>query len=234
MPRCFPPLFVLCAALALAGCGRTPSASAPTGTGDPDGGPAVVDRRFEGVLKEAVADYQVHGWVDDILRWAPGLCRLPMVRVSESRSTDLGTHGRKLYWLFAQDREAYGASAQGQPQPVGQILVKEAWGVRKATDAEVANAAKLFPTPRPGVSDRFRTPVRLTVERDGVHWTPDQKQALYVMLKLGPDAEGTDGGWVYGTLTPDGQTVTSAGRVASCLRCHEQAKHDRMLGPEPQ
>jgi hypothetical protein len=40
-------------------------------------------------------------------------------------------------------------------------------------------------------------------------------------------------GWVYGTVAPDG-TVTSAGRVASCMGCHTpSAKHERLFGLPP-
>jgi hypothetical protein len=52
---------------------------------------------------------------------------------------------------------------------------------------------------------------------------------LYVMVKKAPSTPGTDQGWVYGTITPDG-SVTSAGRVASCMGCHKDAKVDRLFG----
>jgi hypothetical protein len=40
---------------------------------------------------------------------------------------------------------------------------------------------------------------------------------------------GTDAGCVYGTVAPDG-TVTSAGRVASCMGCHvRDAKRERLF-----
>ena len=40
----------------------------------------------------------------------------------------------------------------------------------------------------------------------------------------------TDEGWVYGTVSADGKTVTSAGRVQSCMNCHQDAPHDRLFG----
>ena len=44
-------------------------------------------------------------------------------------------------------------------------------------------------------------------------------------------AEGyEDSGWVYGTVSSDGQGVTSAGQVRTCMGCHEQAPHDRLFG----
>jgi hypothetical protein len=50
------------------------------------------------------------------------------------------------------------------------------------------------------------------------------------MYKLDAKTPGTDEGWVYGTVTPDGKDVTCAGRVASCMGCHADAPHDRLFG----
>ena len=99
-------------------------------------------------------------------------------------------HGRKLYHLYAKDWDAY---TKGGVQPLGQVIVKEAW------------------EPLPG--DR-----------------PGAKQGLYIMLKTSAEAVDSDAGWVYGTLTPDGRTVTSVGRVASCMSCHVDAPKDRIFG----
>ncbi|MBA3541386.1 MAG: hypothetical protein H0T79_17370 [Deltaproteobacteria bacterium] len=44
-------------------------------------------------------------------------------------------------------------------------------------------------------------------------------------------ADGTDAGWIYGTIV--GGEVTSAGRVASCMGCHESASHERLFGLKP-
>ena len=50
------------------------------------------------------------------------------------------------------------------------------------------------------------------------------------MFKLDPQTPDTDEGWVYGTVTPDGKKVTSAGKVESCMKCHQRAPHDRLFG----
>jgi hypothetical protein len=51
------------------------------------------------------------------------------------------------------------------------------------------------------------------------------------MRKVGAaDMPGTDAGWIYATITPDGKTLTSAGRVQQCMDCHEAAPHDRLFG----
>ena len=52
------------------------------------------------------------------------------------------------------------------------------------------------------------------------------------MTKVGAK-DGADDGWVYGTVAVDG-SVTSAGRVASCMGCHdESATHERLFGLAP-
>jgi hypothetical protein len=48
---------------------------------------------------------------------------------------------------------------------------------------------------------------------------------------MDPKTPGTDNGWVYGTVTADGKQVTSAGRVKSCMACHQRAPNDRVFGP---
>ncbi len=42
--------------------------------------------------------------------------------------------------------------------------------------------------------------------------------------------EAADEGWGYGTISVDRKTVSSAGRVASCMRCHDSAPHGRLFG----
>lgn len=78
-------------------------------------------------LVEAAGAYAAYGRIDDSTRWAPTDCKAPMPeppRLSASRDSE--THGRKLYYLFAKNREAY-RMFRDLPQPVGQVLVKESW-----------------------------------------------------------------------------------------------------------
>jgi hypothetical protein len=49
------------------------------------------------------------------------------------------------------------------------------------------------------------------------------------MFKVDPPPANSDAGWVYATLTADGQ-VTAAGRVESCMHCHQDAGHERLFG----
>src|SRR5260370_25632258 len=83
---------------------------------------------FHALLKKIAGEYLAYGRVDDEMRWAPWLCRMPMPgRAHVSASKDAGTHGRKLYSLFAKDRKAYFLLAQGNAVPVGHVLVKQTW-----------------------------------------------------------------------------------------------------------
>jgi hypothetical protein len=73
---------------------------------------------------EEALQYKSYGRVDDASRWAPMDCEPPPPLKSQSRDPE--THGRKLYYLFAKDREAY-RIARDRDQPVGQVIVKESW-----------------------------------------------------------------------------------------------------------
>ena len=224
---------LVCVCAAATACGRAPGGGAGAARGDPDreaATPIVNEERFHDALRAAVSDYAAYGEVDDLMRWVPGLCRVPQLDIHESRSADAETHGGKLFWMFAKHRDAYVACAT-QDQPVGQVLVKEAWSRREATAAEEEGESPEASGHRFGGDDeRIRSIARRTIEKDGVRWTADRVKALYVMMRLSPDTPGTDQGWIYGTLTPDGRTVTSAGRVSSCMGCHARAPRDRMFG----
>jgi hypothetical protein len=49
------------------------------------------------------------------------------------------------------------------------------------------------------------------------------------MFKLDAATPNSDGGWIYATITADGQ-LTAAGRIPSCIGCHVEAEHDRLFG----
>jgi hypothetical protein len=84
-------------------------------------------QRLSSPLEHAARTYASWGRVDDEVRLAPGLCRAPIeppLRTSTSR--DETTHGRKQYYLFARNREAY-LHARDVDQPEGQIVIKESF-----------------------------------------------------------------------------------------------------------
>jgi len=69
---------------------------------------------------------------------------------------------------------------------------------------------------------------QVLVKESWIPGTEKVKGPLFMMIKTG-DAD-SDAGWIYATTTPDGTTVTSAGKIASCMECHQGAKRDRMFG----
>lgn len=228
-------------------------ASVSQGTQVSDEAP-VNNSRFHKRLLEIARDYETLGRVDDQYRWAPGLCSaVPQPSVARfSASTESATHGRKLYFLFAKERDAYlrlGAephvknlAANSAPPvahvaPVGQVIVKESWIPRDVTEKEKDLPKRQRIVVKPikaptewqktmGASDAM-DPYAL---REGKLYHAREKHALFIMVKLDPATPDTDQGWVYGTVTADGKRVTSAGKVASCMACHREAPHDRQFG----
>jgi hypothetical protein len=104
----------------------------------------------------------------------------------------------------------------GEPAAIGQTLVKESW---QALDAAPGRATE--------ATARYRMP--LTAVVDGKQYHAGDRHGLFVMHKLAADTAGTDQGWIYGTVDRDG-VVTAAGRIASCMRCHQDASEDRRFG----
>lgn len=163
--------------------------------------PAVNDPVFHKQLLQIAAEYQTYGKVDDMSRWAPWLCGPPPPpKARQSMSGDESTHGKKVYFLFAKNRDSY---VKFEPGDVGQVIVKESW-LPDATD---------------GVDPNSRTAPKPVTQTD-----------LFIMFRTDPKTANTDEGWVYGTVTSDGKMVTSAGRVASCMGCHVSAPHGRLFG----
>lgn len=219
------------------------AAAPPADTADSPKDDAVVNvKQFHDRLLKIAEIYPVYGRVDDEARWAPELCRLPSPAKSQfSKSTDETTHGQKLYSLFARDRAAYLKSSV--PGAAGQVIVKESWvpleleGKPKGPQylAPRPRAAKPIEPPRDlapigklatftyqGIFDPF-------TEKAGKWYKADRRGELFIMMKLDPKTAGADDGWVYGTVSADGKKVTSAGRVASCMKCHD-TRPTRLFG----
>ena len=210
-------------AIALLGCESTRGVNEPA---KPPPAPPVVatgaiDPALAAIVRDTAVAYAEWGRVDEQPRQAPTDCAPPTgspegraSRVRVSAAED-GPHGAKLYFLYASDRDAYLNHRAG----VGFKIVKEAFQAVPATAAPHAA--------RPS-ADYVRAPPPIrTVDVDGKPMTTGAPTGLFVMAKVGtPDS---DAGWIYGTTAPDG-TVTSAGRVTSCMGCHEDAPSDRLFG----
>jgi Cytochrome P460 len=164
----------------------------------------------------AVAEaYTAWGRVDESPKQAPTLCAAPPSPSEPPKarlSAAAGAHGKKLYFLWASGRDAYFNLASGEV-PEGFAIVKQAF-TTVTTQAAPRDRGRAVPLP-------------------GGWWlVADQPADLFVMIKVGAghaDPAVTDEGWIYGTVTPAGE-VSSAGRVASCMGCHAQAKRDRLFG----
>ncbi|WP_437840607.1 hypothetical protein [Sorangium sp. So ce1153] len=213
------------------GATSPPSAASSSATAAPSATPAAaaeIDARFVPLIASAFRDYKAWGRVDDELRWAPWLCRLPLPGRARMSDAEDGGHARKLYSVFARNHDTYPLVQTEAPvsQPVGQVLVKESY------HPELVDKAPEFPEPPPSSSnDASGTPDHFDpYVRDGERiYRASRFAGAYVVLKVAPETPGTDAGWVYGTVTPSGE-VTSAGRVASCMGCHVSARHERVFG----
>ncbi|MFO0751000.1 MAG: hypothetical protein U1F43_35800 [Myxococcota bacterium] len=197
------------------------------------------DARSVAALRAAAAAYRTWGRVDERPNIAPDLCRAPTrydygqaaaIRLSTATGSP---HGTKLYYLWTDQRGAYlrlsapkppgAAGTDAADLPVGTTIVKESFVPKPAPrDADAPpRTYRLM-----GVPD----PIDVVVTESGERLTPDRPSDLFIMTKLGDaSTAGTDRGWIYGTVAPDG-TVTSAGRVERCMGCHDVAPHDRLFG----
>jgi hypothetical protein len=229
----------------LPGCVDKQSAPPPGADGTPQAPAsstaeeATAQRRvFEDRLLEIAASYETFGRVTPIANWAPAPCAAPRIpltpEVTFSRSTDGGTHGAKLYSLFAKDPLQWDDYVmKDQPSASGQVVVKESWVPEEVEDdGKPPEPVRRKVKVRQGdglveQEDSFVPYAR----KDGRLYHAKEKGPLFVMFKMDPRTPGTDEGWVYGTVTADGKQVTSAGRVESCMQCHQGAPHDRLFGP---
>jgi len=175
----------------------------------------------DALMRAAARHYPEWGRVDERPAVAPTRCaaQASLGKASTPRLSDAGPHKKKLYYLWASDRAAYLAlSAPDASVPVGFTIVKEAF-VALPFDGKARHEGHGVGAPEP------RDWLALA---DGTKLQTGKHSALFVMTKVGP-REGTDAGWLYGTVAPSGK-VTSVGRIDSCMGCHESAPHDRLFG----
>jgi len=197
----------LIAAFGLASCARTPS---PPSAGDPE-----LDKRLLEIAKE----YSSYGIVDNKFSWVQTLCRPFEPPARLSASTDVETHGNKLYLLYARDWSAY-VNGIGAGQPAGQVIVKEAWESHESDKQELGG----FRDIDDGSSSAETRPVRAAPVQKGDRWHyPTKRHALFIMVKDGA-------GWKYGTVSGDGARVYQSGLIRTCASCHQKADPDSLFG----
>jgi hypothetical protein len=166
----------------------------------------------EAALLDAARGYVEWGRVDDRNRWAPTLCAYSPSTPRMSQITNSLHHGRKLFYLFARDREAY---VHGGVQPDGQTIVKEAWHPRALQSDDSLD-------PRAGGQDRGGNFTRVA-EFLGEKWVADRRMGLFLMHK-------SRGEWTYAVASADGSRLHERGRLATCHGCHDAAGPDRLFG----
>ena len=174
-----------------------------------------VESPFTETIKAAAKDYQAFPRVTGEAKRAPTDCRLPPTLARRSAAEK--EHGQKLYLLYARMAENGEYLKAGQPAQVGQTLVKESW---QCVDGPQAGKTE--------ASERYSFGAPVLQEGDKVCHA-GAFHGLFVMHKLAADTKDTDQGWIYGTIDRDG-VVTAAGKVASCIQCHQDAVEDRRFG----
>ncbi len=202
--------------------------------------PVVNDTAFHAKLKEIAANYESFGRVDDTLRLAPILCGMPQhgtLKPSIARfssSDDPATHGQKLYYIFAFKPSEYQNLTKENESVAGQMVVKQSW---TAMETKADEPTKVVETPavlskalKTIGGDLLHDHYVPYAKKDGKLFHADSKAGLFIMYKTDPKTENTDDGWVYGTVSADSNTITSAGRVKSCMNCHQEAPHGRLFG----
>jgi hypothetical protein len=200
--------------------GATTGAGGDNGAGGGGGGSGEVIGTFKTQALAIANTYTAWGRVDDELRWAPTLCRLPYPGIARpSESNDPNTHGQKLYSVFARNHAEYPDGPH-----TDQVVVKESWTAELVTEADGGFRPESYQG-TPDASDNFYP----YAKNDGGVYRAAAPAGLYIMFKLDAATPDTDDGWVYATITAAGD-LTSAGRVSSCMGCHVAATHERLFG----
>lgn len=215
MPRTLPTTLVLLCVACGAAETRTSDVLDDRAATAPDPEPEPAPPSLLEPVHAVARGYLDFGRVDDMNRWSPELCMIRPGRGRVSGADEGSPHGRKLYYLYARDRDAYFPGV-ADPAPVGQAVVKEAFEPRLVD-----------PAPDPGLIGWGERPPA----RHGGHvYEPGEPHGLFVMLKLDPATPGTDEGWVYATVDVRGH-VLRAGRLDDCMACHDGAgTTDRLFG----
>lgn len=186
-----------------------------------------VESPWDPLLREVAASHASWGLVDNQYHWAPGLCAMPAEGVQHLSAADAGTaHAAKVFVLHALDPKAYWRAADVKGE-LPSTLERVGATLRSRDDVVQVLVKESF-VPRPLDAGAFGA--RLVPARKGdARYGAGDPIGLFVMAQLRDvESEGTDAGWIYATIAPDGR-ITAAGDLAACRGCHaEQA--DRVFG----
>jgi hypothetical protein len=176
----------------------------------------------------AIADrYQSFSRVDGTW-WSMLDCRAPPDDTGHMSNAAADTaHGRKVFTLQIYDFDLYARETGGRPPPpAGSARVGKAADVPGVEQALV----KVSYEPTEDREKSLRIHQITPVMFEGKRYYAGEQKDLFIMYRPTDKTAVTDAGWVYGTVTPDGKKVTSAGLVQSCKGCHEKAPHGRQFG----
>jgi hypothetical protein len=185
------------------------STAATSASAGPPPDPARVAR-----MKAIASAYTSYSKVVPELQVAPALCKAPIPpkppsTLFHSASSDEWTHGKKLYYLFASDAEAYTRDGghEGTKQPDNQVLVKEAY-VAEASEWDPKDPEMI------GEGSKF--------------WKKGARASLFVMAR-NASGDAREGKWEFGTVAPNGDVAVEGTATAACHDCHDR-KPDGLFG----
>jgi hypothetical protein len=235
MASLFTRLAIALVAVVVVGCGQQELTNSSLPPQSSDG------LEFHERLLEIANSYENYRRISpDRMGIAPGNCRAissPLHQLALSNSPDSSTHGRKLFAVLVSGLPKGADSGtyvtDGQPNPVGLVVVKESWEPEEVADTP-ENQKPAQRRHKVKVGDEWQEVVDEYLpyaRHDGHLSRAARKSALFIMYKMAPATPGTDQGWVYGTVTGDGTRVLTAGHLENCIGCHRDAPHDRLFGP---
>ncbi len=198
---------------------------------------------FPAYLLQIAKTYETYGRFDNLARFSPWDCATfdpkkihPPSKPNFSRSNDETSHGRKLYSLFIYKLE-HGNYLKFDKPITNQVIVKESWKAEELQPGEeIKPVIRRMPIRPRGVRDDLELVdtvdswLPVATDHDGNIYHAAEKGPLFIMFQTEPKTPGTDDGWVYGTVTPDGKAVIEVGRIENCMNCHQKAPHGRLFG----
>jgi hypothetical protein len=206
-----------------------PADPAPSPIATPNAAPAV-DEANAGehapLVREIAASYGSWGAVDNQFHWAPGLCAMPAEAVQHMSGAPADSaHGEKVFVLHALDALAYWKATDTKGK-LPETLARTAGPLRTRKDVEQVLVKESFVPKKLGTG--FHGGHTIPAKRGDERFGAGDPIGLFVMAKLAGAPEGTDAGWIYATVAPDGD-VTASGSIAACRDCHAQ-QADRVFG----
>lgn len=188
---------------------------------------AAIESPWDPLLREIAASHASWGLVDNQFHWAPGLCAMPAEGVQHLSAADADTaHAAKVFVLHALDPKAYWRSADVKGE-LPATLDRVGATLRSRDDVLQVLVKESF-VPRPLDADTFQARL-VPAKRGDARYGAGDPIGLFVMAQLrDATSEGTDAGWIYATIAPEGR-ITAAGDLEACRGCHG-AQADRVFG----